>query len=200
MTHPQANLICTRCTNARISISSTSRSSSEITQRANASATPTQVGRQPPAGYWYAGTYPATYGSGSKYRSCYSGQRASSLLRTPSFSSILLPSLPIPSSFPRPSSLLAYVPDCLPHFLTCCLVFLGVFPRVRIVILTQRTAVLHVRLEIHSLYRLYYPAASLFPGGEIQHRSKVSGSFLRWTLAPIIMIGTSTRGPFILRT
>lgn len=88
--------------------------------RVNAGATPTQVGRQPPAGYRCAGMYPATYGSGSKYRSCYSGQRASSLLRfSPSFSSVLLRCLP-PRQPPRPSSppftlpsYPAYVPDCL---------------------------------------------------------------------------------------
>lgn len=149
-------------TDARISISSTSRSSEQRSVW-NASATPTQVGRQPPAGYRCAGMYPATYGSSSKYRSCYSGQRASSLLRSPSFSSVLLRCHPLPPFSPllpirQFTCLTACLPACLPcllHFLTCCPIFLGVFPRARSYLHPPCNAVLHVRLEIYSLYTAY---------------------------------------------
>lgn len=86
---------------------------------------------------------------------------------------IVLAALPFlffrPASLPPSATLLTlasyppvYVPDCLPaclpcllHFLTCCPIFLGVFPRARSYLHPPCNAVLHVRLEIYSLYTAY---------------------------------------------
>lgn len=76
------------------------------TERMNASATPTQVDKLPRAD---VPGYPATYGS-NKYGSCYSGQRASSLHRSPS-SPIPFTCHPAYPCFVPAACLLACLPD-----------------------------------------------------------------------------------------
>lgn len=128
----QEDLICDRYVSPLLEFQLARRPSME---RMNASATPTQVDNLPRAGVRRSILQP-TYGS-NKYGSCYSGQRASSLHRSPFVS---CPLACHPACLP--AWLLSLLSACLPAFpiRSCLVLFPSCIPMTSIVISTHRVA------------------------------------------------------------